>query len=191
MNLNTISLLLVGKANKANEGKKEITCTLFPNEAKERKRKGKGREGKKEGKEVMRFFRCLLHTQRGSQTDQTNAIRESPLSLPLSPLVGCDRQREINALLLQSLHPTIIAAIVVVSRTASKELALDALFCLDPDPADYRSSFRLFVLFGNAFVLVSLGCLLLLFFFFFFFSSSFFAPFAFGSVDRIQRLSLF
>jgi hypothetical protein len=62
-------------------------------------------------------------------------------------LVGCDRQREINALLLQSLHPTIIAAIVVVSRTASKELALDALFCLDPDPADYRrSSFSFFVL---------------------------------------------
>jgi hypothetical protein len=62
-------------------------------------------------------------------------------------LVGCDRQREINALLLQSLHPTIIAAIVVVSRTASKELALDALFCLDPGPADYRrSSFSFFVL---------------------------------------------
>ncbi len=104
MNLNTIiSFALVGKANKANEGKKEITCTLFPNEEKEGKeRKGKGREGKKKGKDVMRFCRCLLQTQRGSQRDQTNAIRESPLSLPLSPLVGCDRQWEINALLLQS-----------------------------------------------------------------------------------------
>jgi len=67
-----------------------------------RERKGKERKGKKEGKEVMRFFRCLLHTQRGSQKDQTDAIRESPVSLPVCPLVGCDRQRKINALLLQS-----------------------------------------------------------------------------------------
>jgi hypothetical protein len=53
MNLNTIiSFALVGKANKANEGKKEITCTLFPNEEKEgrKERKGKEREGKERRK---------------------------------------------------------------------------------------------------------------------------------------------
>jgi hypothetical protein len=40
---------LVGKANKANEGKKEITWTLFPNEEKEG-RKGKERKGKERRK---------------------------------------------------------------------------------------------------------------------------------------------
>ncbi len=135
---------------------------MFPNEEKE------GREQKKrrKGKEVMRFFRCLLHTQRGSRTGSNKCHSRIPsFSPPLSfgwvrSLAGY--KRFVAAIL----PPTIIAAIVVVSRTAtSKDLTLDVLF------ASIRIllTIALFCSFGNALVVVSLGCLLLLFFFFFFF----------------------
>ncbi len=120
MNLNTIiSFALVGKANKANEGKKEITCTLFPNEEKEGKeRKGKGRKEEREGRNAVLSlpFADSAGLPNGSNKCHSRIPSFSP---PLS--FGWVRSPVGNKRFVASiLSPTIIVAIVVVVfRTAS------------------------------------------------------------------------
>lgn len=95
--------------------KKEITCTLFPNEEKE----GKGREGKEEGKEVMAVLSLPFAHSAGLPNGSNKCHSRIPsFSPPLS--FGWVRspagsKRFVAAIL----PPTIIAAIVVVFRIAS------------------------------------------------------------------------